>query len=148
METATQERTSRIFEQAAMSNGDAATFSIGVTQQVIGPLTELAMAAAKESARLGAELQIVALEALHDAQSTVLRRQSAWVEGLTDPLHLYHRGYLETLESTRRALMLMGTSARLVTQASERLKTAAMDTGRRIRETLESGSGMRDTTRR
>jgi hypothetical protein len=148
VETATQERTSRAFEQAAMSNGDAATFSIGVTQRVIGPLTELAIAATKESARLAAELQIVALEALHDAQSTVLRRQSAWVEGLTDPLHLYHRGCLETLESTRRALTLMGTSARLVTQASDRLQTAAMDTGQRIRETLESGSGTRDTTRR
>ena len=139
METATQERTSRAFEQAAMSNGDAATFSIGVTQRVIGPLTELAIAATKESARLAAELQIVALEALHDAQSTVLRRQSAWIKGLTD---------LETLESTRRALTLMVTSARLVTQASDRLQTAAMDTGRRIRETLESSPGMRDTTRR
>jgi hypothetical protein len=63
-------------------------------------------------------------------------------------LHLDHRGYLETLESTRRALTLVGTSARLVTQASDRLQTAAMDTGRRIRETLESGSGTRDTTRR
>ena len=139
VETATQERTSRAFEQAAMSNGDAATFSIGVTRRVIGPLTELAIAATKESARLAAELQIVALEALHDAQSTVLRRQSAWIKGLTD---------LETLESTRRALTLMVTSARLVTQASDRLQTAAMDTGRRIRETLESSSGMRDTTRR
>ena len=148
METATQERTSRAFEQAAMSNGDAATFSIGVTQRVIGPLTELAIAAANESARLAAELQIVALEALRDAQSTILRRQSAWVEGLTDPLHLYHRGCLETLGSTRRALMLMGTSARLVTQASERLRTAAVDAGRRLRETLKESSGMRETTRR
>jgi hypothetical protein len=130
VETAKQERTSRAFEQAAMSNGDAATFSIGVTRRVIGPLTELAIAAAKESTRLAAELQIVGLEAL------------------TDPLHLYHRGCLETLESTQRALTLMGTSARLVTQASDRLQTAAMDTGRRIRETLESSSGMRDTTRR
>jgi hypothetical protein len=119
VETATQERTSRAFEQAAMSNGDAATFSIGVTQRVIGPLTELAIAATKESAHLAAELQIVALEAC-----------------------------LETLESTRRALTLMGASARLVTQASDRLQTAAMDTGRRIREALESGSGVPDTTRR
>jgi hypothetical protein len=102
-----------------MSNGDAATFSIGVTQRVIGPLTELAIAATKESAHLAAELQIVALEAC-----------------------------LETLESTRRALTLMGASARLVTQASDRLQTAAMDTGRRIREALESGSGVPDTTRR
>ena len=44
METATQERTSRAFEQTtAKPNGDAAAFSIGVTQGVIGPLTDLAI---------------------------------------------------------------------------------------------------------
>jgi len=148
VETATQDRTSRAFEPATMSNGDVAAFSIGVTQRVIGPLTELSIAAAKEYARLAAELQIVALEALRDAQSIALHRQSAWADGLTDPWHLYHRGCLDTLESTRRTLTLMGTSARLVTQAADRLQTAAMDTGRRIRETLEESSGTRETTRR
>ena len=147
METATQERT-RAFAPATMSNGDAVAFSLGVNQRVIGPLMELSIAAAKEYARLAAELQIVALEALHDAQSTVLRRQSAWADGLTDPWDLYHRGCVDTLESTRRTLTLMSTSARLVTQAADRLQTAAMDTGRRIRETLESSSGARETTRR
>jgi hypothetical protein len=148
VETANQERTSRAFEPATMSNGDAAAFSIGATRRVIGPLTELSITAAKEYARLAAELQIVALEALHDAQSTALRRQSAWADGLTDPWYLYHRGCLDMLESTRRTLTLMGTSTRLVTQAADRLQTAAMDTGRRIRETLECGSGTPETARR
>jgi hypothetical protein len=139
VETATQERAaSRGFEPAPVSNGDAATFSIGVTQRVMGPLTELSIAAAKENARLAAELHIVALEALHDTQSAVLRRSLAWVDGLTDPMHLYHRGFLESLESMRRALTFMSTTARLVTQAADRLQTAAMDTGRRIHESVES----------
>jgi len=111
VETATQERAaSRGFEPSPVPNGDAATFSIGVTQRVIGPLTELSIAAAKENARLAAELHIVALEALHDTQSAVLRRSLAWVDGLTDPMHLYHRGFLESLESTRRALTFMSTT--------------------------------------
>ncbi len=147
-ETATQERPSRAFEHATMSNGDAAAFSIGLSRRVIGPLAELSIVAAKENARLAAELQIVALEALHDSQSAALRRQSAWVDGLTDPLHWYHREFLETLESTRRAITFMGASARLVTQAADRLQTAAVDTGRRIRDALESGSGIGETTRR
>lgn len=139
METATQERTgSRSFEPSLAPNGEAAAFSIGVTQRVMGPLTELSIAAAKENARLAAELHIVALEALHDAQSAVLRRSMTWVDGLTDPMHLYHRGFLESLESTRRALTLMSTTARLVTQAANRLQTAAMDTGRRIHDSVES----------
>ena len=77
METATQERT----------NGDGAAFSIDVTRPMIGPMTELAIIATKERARL-------------------------------------------------------------VTQASERLQTAAVDAGRRVRETLEESFGLRETTRR
>jgi hypothetical protein len=148
VETATQERTARAFEPTAISSGDTAALSLGLTQRMIGPLTELSIAAAKEYTRLAAELQMVALEAWHDVQSTVLRRQAAWADGQTDPWHLYHRGCLENFESTRRAITLAATSARLVTQAADRLQTAAMDTGRRIRETLESSSGMRETTRR
>jgi hypothetical protein len=113
----------RAFEPATISNGDAAAFSIGVTQRVIGPLTELSMVAAKENVRLAVELQIVALET-------------------------YHRGYLEVLDSAQRALTYMATTARLVTQAADRLQTAAMDAGRRVRETLETTAGMCETMRR
>jgi hypothetical protein len=123
VETATQERTSRVFEQALVSNGDAAAFSIDVTRQMIGPMTELAIVAAQERTRLVAELQIAALEAMHEAHAAMMR------------------GFLG-------ALTLVGTSARLVTQASERLQTAAVDAGRRVRETLQESSGMRETTRR
>jgi hypothetical protein len=55
---------------------------------------------------------------------------------------------LETLESTRRALTVVGASARLVTQAADRLHSAAMDAGRRIQETLESSTGTREPARR
>jgi len=149
VETATQERTSRAFEQTtAKPNGDAAAFSIGVTQGVIGPLTDLAIVAAKENARLAAELQAVALDALHESQATALRRLSVWPDMLTDPMHLYHRGFLETLDSAQRTLTFMGMSARLVTQAADRLQTAANDAGRRIRETVDGNSGTRESTRR
>ena len=147
METATQERTTRNFEPATMPNGDAATRSIGVAQRVIASLAELSIVTAREHARLAAELHIVALEALHDAQLSILRRP-AWADGLIDPWSLYHQGLLEALESTRRALTVMGASARLVTQAADRLHSAAMDTGRRIQETLESSTGVREPARR
>ena len=147
METATQERTARTFESATISNGDAAARAIGVTQRVIASLAELSIVTAREHARLAAELHIVALEALHDTQLSILHRP-AWADGLMDPWSLYHRGWLETLESTRRALTVMGASARLVTQAADRLHSAAMDTGRRIHEALESSTGGREPARR
>jgi hypothetical protein len=144
VETATQERTSRLFEQT-MPNSEATATSLGVAQRLIGPLTELSIIAAKENARLTAELQITALEAVHDSHAAALRWQPAWTDALTDPLRLYQRGLAETFEATQRALTLMGTSARLVAQAADRLQTAATETGRRIRETLNSSPGMRET---
>jgi hypothetical protein len=146
VETATQERTSRLFEQS-MPDGEAAAASLGVAQRLIGSLTELSIIAAKENARLAAELQITALEAVHDSHAAALRWQPAWTDALTDPVRLYQRGLAETLDSTQRALTLMGTSARLVVQAADRLQTAATETGRRIRETLDSSPGMGETRR-
>ena len=142
METATQERTSRLFEHS-MPDLEATAYSLGVAQRVIGSLTELSIVAAKENARLAAELQVTALEALHDSQSAALRWHPAWSDALTDPLRLYQRGFAEALESSQRALTLMGASARLVVQAADRLQTAATETGRRIRETMNGGTESR-----
>src|SRR5262245_40160994 len=109
---------------------------------------ELSITAAKEQTRLATEIQILALETLHESHSAAMRRLSAWPEISIDPLHLYHRGCLEALDSAQRTLMFMGTTARLVTQSSERMQTAAMDAGRRVREALESSSGLREGARR
>jgi len=148
VETATQERSARTFEQAAMSGGEAAAVSLGVTQRLIGSLTELSIVAAKENARLAAELQTAALDALRDSQSAAFRWHPAWSEAL-DPMRFYQRGLAETLESAERALTLMGTSARLVVQAADRMQSAATETGRRIRETLNNGTAqMHEAARR
>src|SRR5205807_1853653 len=90
VETATQERTSsRPFEQSTMPDNDAAAFSLGVAQRLMSSLTEFSIAATKENARLASELQIAALEALHESQSAALRSQPMWSDALTDPLRLF-----------------------------------------------------------
>ena len=148
METATQERTYRAFQQAAIANGDAAAISIGVTQRVIGPLAELTLATAKENTRLAAELQVAALEALHESHAATLHRLASWPDAMADPLRLWQRGLAESFDSAQRALTFMGTSTRLVAQAAERLQTAALETSRRVRETVESCCAERDAARR
>jgi hypothetical protein len=148
VDTATQERTSRAFEHTAPPNGDAAALSIGISQRVIGPLAELSMVAVKENARLATELSILALEAIQESHSAALRRLSAWPDALTDPLHLCHRGCRDALDSAQRALLLMATTARLVTQSAERMQTAATDAGRRVREALEGSTGLPESARR
>jgi len=91
---------------------------------------------------------VAALEALHESQATALRQLAQWPDVAADPLHLWHRGLAESFDSAQRALTFMAASTRLVAQAGERLQTATLDTGRRVRETLDSSSAARDTTRR
>jgi len=55
METTTQERTTRGFEQSTIQTDHT---PVGAAERVIGDLTEWSIGAAKESARLVAELQM------------------------------------------------------------------------------------------
>ena len=143
METATQERATRGFEPLTTPAADA---TIAATQRVIGDLTELSIGVAKENARLVAELQMAAIDAIHESQAAALRWQTLWPEGLTDPLRVYQRAFMETVDSTQRALTFMGANARVVVHAVDRLQASVTDTGRRVRETLADAS--RDATRR
>ncbi len=145
MDTTTQERAPREFEQATTHADDQ---TIGATERVIGDLTELSIGAAKENTRLVAELQIAAIDALHESHAAALRWQTMWPTALTDPLRLYQRALMETVDSTQRALTFVGANARVVVHAVDRLQATAMDTRRRVRETLASTSGLRESPRR
>jgi hypothetical protein len=143
MATTTQERTARELEHATMLGGDA---MVGAAPRVMGDLTELSISAAKESARLTAEVQMAAIDAFRESQASLLRWQALWPEALTDP-HLYQKAFVETVDTAQRALLLLGTNARIVAQSIDRLQTSAMDTGRRLRDTLTSAPA-RETPRR
>jgi hypothetical protein len=145
MATTTQERAARDFEQATIAGSEAA---FGATQRVIGDLTELSISAAKENARLSAEVQMAAIDALRESQASVLRWQAFWPEALTDPLRLYPRAFVELVDTAQRTLGLMGTHARIVTQSIDRFQTVATDAGRRLRDTTTSMPGMREAARR
>jgi hypothetical protein len=146
MPTTTQERTAREFDDVTLlSSGDAA---FSASQRAIGDVTELSINAAKENARLVAEVQMAALDALRESHAAVLRWQTLWPEALTDPMHLYQKAFVETVDTAQRTLVLMGTNARLVVQSIDRLQAVAMDSGRRLRETLTSASGSREAAPR
>jgi len=71
-----------------------------------------------------------------------------WPAALTDPLRLYQRAFMETVDSTQRALTFMGASARVVMHAVDRQQAVATDIGRHVRESLAGTSGLRESTRR
>src|SRR6267143_5844005 len=98
METTTQELTTRGFEQSTIQTDHT---PVGAAERVIGDLTEWSIGAAKESARLVAELQMAVFDALHESHGAAL---TTWPVALADPLRLYQRAFMETIDSTQRAL--------------------------------------------
>jgi hypothetical protein len=141
--TATQERAARAFEHSAML-GDTTAAYLEINQRMIGDLTELSVGTAKENARLVAELQMAAIDALHESQAAVLRWQAMWPEALTDPLRWPQMALTELIASTQRTISFAGAGARVVMQAADRMQAAAVDTGRRVRDIVEgSGASLR-----
>jgi len=142
--TATQERAARAFEHSATTLSDTTATYLDVNQRMIGDLTELSVLAAKENARLAAELQIAAIDALHESQAAVLRWQAMWPDALTDPLRWHQTALAEMAASAQRTISLAGAGARVVMQAADRMQAAAVDTGRRVRDIVEgSGASLR-----
>jgi len=142
--TATQERTARAFEHSATTVSDTTAAYLDINQRMIGDLTDLSVGAAKENARLVAELQMATIDALHESQAAVLRWQAMWPVALTDPLRWHQSALAEMVASTQRTFAFAGAGARVVMQAADRMQAAAVDTGRRVRDIVEaSGASLR-----
>jgi hypothetical protein len=140
--TTTQERATRAFEHSATTLSDTTAAYLEMNHRMIGDLTELSVSTAKENARLVAELQMAAIDALHESQAAVLRWQEMWPDALTDPLRWQQKALAELVTTTQRTLSVAGAGARVVMQAADRMQTAAVDTGRRVRDIVESSGAI------
>ena len=118
-------------------------------RRVLGDLTELSIAAAKETNELLADLQRSSLDAFRDYQDAALRWHAMWPEALADPLRWYQKVLLESVDTAQRTIRLMGANARALSQAVDRMHATAEQTGQRVQETLStSASRAREAVRR
>src|SRR2546428_7423991 len=131
-------------EHSASPLSDTTTAYLEANRRMIGDRAELSVGAAKENARLLAELQMATIDALHESHAAVLRWQEMWPDALTDPLRWQQKALAELVATTQRTLSFAGAGARVVMQAADRMQTAAVDTGRRVRDIMEtSGATLR-----
>jgi hypothetical protein len=118
-------------------------------RRVLGDLTELSIAAVKETSELLADLQRSSLDAFRDYQDAALRWHAMWPEALADPLRWYQKVLLESVDTAQRTIRLMGANARALSQAVDRIHATAEQTGQRVQETLStSASRAREAVRR
>src|SRR5258705_11951689 len=77
-------------------------------QKVLRELVDLSADTAREGARLYAEIQSSALEAVKEGQAYLLRRQHAMQDApRRDPLKTYHKGALESAENAHKTVRLL-----------------------------------------
>jgi hypothetical protein len=110
-------------------------------QKVLRELVDLSASTAKEGVRLYAEIQSSALEAVKEGQSCMQRRQDELPEAPRDPMSVYRKGVLESVESTRRTYKLFEDTAQAVTRSAERLQATAEHTGKEVQATFTQLAG-------
>lgn len=110
-------------------------------QKLLRDLVDLSASTAKEGVRLCAEIQSSAVEAVKEGQSYVLRRQDELPEAPRDPLSLYQKGLLESVESAQRTFNVFEGTAQAMSRPAERLQVTAEHTGKEIQATFTQRAG-------
>jgi hypothetical protein len=110
-------------------------------QKVLRELVDLSASTAKEGVRLYAEIQSSALEAAKEGQTYLLRRQDAMQDAPRDPLGVYQKGALESVESGQKTFRLFEGTAQAVTRSAERLQVTAEHAGQEIQATFAQLAG-------
>ena len=132
---------SEMFAQMTGRAVEAFSVLADANQKIMRDLVDLSASTAKEGVRLYAELSSSAVEALKESQSFMLRRQGELQEAPRDPLSVYQKGVLESVEGAQKAFKLFESNAQAMTRSAERLQVTAEQTGKEIQATFAQVAG-------
>ena len=125
-----------LFSQMTGRAVEAFSMFADANQKIMRDLVDLSASTAKEGVRLYAELSSSAVEALKESQSYLLRRQGELQEAPRDPLSVYQKGVLDSVESAQKAFKILESNAQAMTRSAERLQVTAEQTGKDIQATF------------
>ena len=132
----TSMQANELFSQMTGRAVEAFSVLAEANQKIMRDLVDLSASTAKEGVRLYAELSSSAVEALKESQSYLLRRQSELQEAPRDPLSVYQKGVLESVEGAQKAFKILESNAQAMTRSAERLQVTAEQTGKDIQATF------------
>jgi hypothetical protein len=132
---------SDLMSQMAGHTAEAFSLWADANQKILRELVDLSAGTAKEGVRLYAEIQSSAVEAVKEGQSYLRRRQDELAEAPRDPMSVYQKGVLESVESAQKASRLFEGTAQAMTRSAERLQASAEQTGKEIQATLTQLAG-------
>jgi hypothetical protein len=132
---------SEMFAQVTGRAVEAFSMLTEANQKIMRDLVDLSASTAKEGVRLYAELSSSAVEALKEGQSYFLRRQGELQEAPRDPLSVYQKGVLESVEGAQKVFKIFESNAQAMTRSAERLQVTAEQTGKDIQATFAQVAG-------
>ena len=110
-------------------------------QRVLRELVDLSVGAAKEGARLYAELQQGAMDAVRDGQATAMKWQSSWQDAPKDPMAWYQKALVESVDGAQKFFRILEGNAQAMTRSAERMQVSAEQAGKSIQQTFETTVG-------
>src|SRR5262249_82807 len=125
-----------LFSQMTGRAVEAFSVFAEANQKIMRDLVDLSASTAKEGVRLYAELSSSAVEALKDSQSYLLRPQGELQDAPRDPLSVYQKGVLDSVEGAQKAFKILESNAQAMTRSAERLQVTAEQTGKDIQATF------------
>jgi hypothetical protein len=111
-----------LFSQMTGRAVEAFSMFAEANQKIMRDLVDLSASTAKEGVRLYAELSSSAVEALKESHR--------------DPLSVYQKGVLESVEGAQKAFKILESNAQAMTRSAERLQVTAEQTGKDIQATF------------
>src|SRR5262249_22790677 len=125
-----------LFSQMTGRAVEAFSMFAEANQKIMRDLVDLSASTAKESVRLYAELSSAAVQGRKERQPYLLRRQREVQKAPRDPLRVYQKGVLESVEGAQKACKILESNAQAMTRSAERLQVTAEQTGKDIQATF------------
>jgi hypothetical protein len=130
-----------LFSQTTAKAVEVFSLWADANQKVLRELVDLSASTAKEGVRLYAEIQSSAVEAVKDSQAFLLRRQGDMQDAPRDPVAVYQKNVVESVESAQKAFKLFEGNAQAMTRSAERLQVTAEQAAKEIQATFAQLTG-------
>ncbi len=130
-----------MFSQTTAKAVEVFSLWADANQKVLRELVDLSASTAKEGVRLYAEIQSSAVEAVKDGQAFLLRRQSDMQDAPRDPVSVYQKNVVESVESAQKAFKVFEGNAQAMTRSAERLQVTAEQAAKEIQATFAQLTG-------
>jgi hypothetical protein len=136
-------------EELARLGAETMTVWTRVNQQVWRDMMDLGSKTSQQSVHLLTQLQQASVEAWREFQDGAVRWSTMWPEAFRDPMRFYQRALEQSMDATRRSLLLTRQTSETVSRSLQEMQHTAEEASRSVQQAFQDGtSKLEEVTRR